>query len=123
MVLGDLFTNFCNAVLSDKLGGLPIVSLNSGAPFLPYLNSWWAGSGRRMWLPAPLAYVSQTGSGYISPMVRLPIVTLCPHGAKMLAAAVGTRVPPFPTFQFLYSNFCNESMATMSPMFRLCLPW
>ena len=68
MLLADLFFP-CSAVLAQRLGGLPQVALHSAAPLLPFQNTWWAGSGRRAWLPAPLAYVPQTGAGYLHPMV------------------------------------------------------
>lgn len=70
VILGDVFYP-CSAVLSERLGGVPIVGLLTSNPILPFLNPWWAGSGRRAWLPAPLAYIPQSGSGYVHPMVRL----------------------------------------------------
>ncbi|KAK9831512.1 hypothetical protein WJX81_004473 [Elliptochloris bilobata] len=67
VLLADQFMP-CSAVLAARLGGVPIVALHTGAPFLPFQNTWWAGSGRRAWLPAPLSYVPQTGAGYMHPM-------------------------------------------------------
>ena len=76
MLLADLFFP-CSAVLSQRLGGVPQVALHSAAPLLPFQNTWWAGSGRRAWLPAPLAYVPQMGAGYLHPMVSPPKSVEC----------------------------------------------
>jgi hypothetical protein len=69
VMLSDMFFQSCNAPLSARLG-LPVVSLLSAAPIVPLVNAWWTGSGRRVWLPAPLAYVPQSGLGYAHPMAR-----------------------------------------------------
>ncbi len=70
-MLADIFFP-CSAALSQLLRGLPFVALHTGAPLLPFQNTWWAGSGRRAWLPAPLSYVPHTGAGYLHPMVHPP---------------------------------------------------
>ncbi len=70
-MLSDMFFQSCNVPLSARLD-LPMVSLLTSAPILPLVNTWWTGSGRRVWLPAPLAYVPQSGLGYAHPMARAP---------------------------------------------------